>query len=32
LNTTWTFHELFKPQGVKNNYSIPQGPTVQLSH
>jgi hypothetical protein len=30
LFTTRTFREFFEPQGVKNNYSQPQGPTVQL--
>jgi hypothetical protein len=32
LHITRTSYELFKPYGVKNNYGIPQGPTVQLSH
>jgi hypothetical protein len=31
LLTTRTFHELFEPYGMKNNYGIPQGPIVQLS-
>jgi hypothetical protein len=26
-----TSHELFKPYGVKDNYGIPQRPTLQLS-
>jgi hypothetical protein len=31
LHTTRIFHELFKPEGVKNNYGILQGPMMQLS-
>jgi hypothetical protein len=31
LFTTRTSNELFEPQGVKNNYDQPQGPTAQLS-